>query len=100
MFDTPWNDAGRRRASTGLVVWSSCLFSVTLCLSVACQDSHSARRIELRNARNLQFARDLSDLERRHSQRLIEARAQLRDWWERDVARFNHRREIVGDYLW
>ena len=100
MFATRWNDAGRGRASPGLVVWSYCLFSVAICLSVGCQDSPSARRIQLRSARNLQLARDLSGLERRHSQRLIEARAELRAWWERDVTRFNHRREIVGDYFW
>ena len=100
MLNTHWNDAGCRRNSMGLGVWSCFLFSVALCLSASCQDSHSVRRIQFRNARNVQFAKDLSHLERRHSQRLIESRAELRDWWARDVARFSHRSAIVGDYVW
>ncbi len=100
MLDVCLKDAGCRRNSMRLGVWLCCLFSITLGLSVACQDSHSERRIQLRNARNLQFAADLSNREQRHSRRLLEARAELRDWWVRDVARFNHRSAIVGDYVW
>ena len=65
-----------------------------------CADPYSQRRIEIRREW-AHFATETIRLgEVHHREYRQRTRDDLIEWWRADAERFNHRVEMLGDYVW
>jgi len=79
----------------------ACLVAVLFAACLAgCDDPVSQKRIRMREERVQSFWEGRAGQMRQGARRINEVGPTMEKWWRQDVELFEHRRRIVGDYIW
>ncbi len=73
---------------------------VVAAFAAGCGDPYSQRRIALRRE-SAHFATETIRLGEEHRREFRQrTRDDMNKWWRTDTERFNHRVQMIGDYVW